>query len=395
MTLRPVPLASLLVAAACGGGGEEPRIDATPDGFDRPALLAHLVEAVLVPIHADVATAAAALPGAIDAYCAALEVPGDPTAAQAAARAAWATTVDAWQRADAILVGPAAMDSKALRDRIYAWPLLATCAVDRDTPVAFADPAAFDVAARLNNARSLTAIELLLFYTEPTHSCPTPPAGWTELGADLPLARCRHAQRLADDVAAQAALLAEAWAPTGGNYAGTLATAGSSGSSIGSAHEGVNLVSDGLFYLDRMVKDMKLGEPAGITANACGTVQEPCLREVEHLYADRATTAIRINLETQRRVFTGTTPDGDGPGFDDFLRALGAGDVADRMTASYDAAIAAAAAIPDSYLAALESDRDAIVAAHAATKLITDDLKSQFLTVLALEIPDDVATDND
>ena len=35
------------------------------------------------------------------------------------------------------------------------------------------------------------------------------------------------------------------------------------------------------------------------------------------------------------------------------------------------------------------------VATYRAIDMFTDDLKSQFLTLLALEIPDDVAGDND
>ena len=65
------------------------------------------------------------------------------------------------------------------------------------------------------------------------------------------------------------------------------------------------------------------------------------------------------------------------------------------MVADLDGAVAAANALPDSFLGALGSDYDSIVATHAAVKLFTNDLKSQFLTVLALDIPDDVASDND
>ena len=35
------------------------------------------------------------------------------------------------------------------------------------------------------------------------------------------------------------------------------------------------------------------------------------------------------------------------------------------------------------------------VAVHTTTKAVTTDLKTQFLTVLGLDIPDDVAGDND
>lgn len=398
--------AALAGAALAGcGGGDPPRADAAPDSFDRPAMLAHLGQRVLLPIQEAFAARAAEMSTAVAAYCTALDA-GTPEPARTAARAAWGAAVDAWQAADALLVGPAAMDQRTLRERIYAWPLFSPCGVDRDTASSWADPASYDVAAKLPNVRSMTSVEYLLHSTSTEHTCATLPPGWAQLGADLPRARCRLAQKIAADVAAQGAAVRDGWKPDGGDFAGVLARGGQSGSPYSSAHAAVNAVSDGMFYVDKMVKDMKIGEAAGLAVNTCGSVEMPCLREVELALSDRGSFAIRANLAALRQVFTGTAPAGDGPGFDDFLRALGQPAVADRMTASLDNAIAKAAMLPDAYAAALTTDRNGdasvtaadypeIVAAHAAIKAFTDDLKSQFLTVLALDIPDDVATDND
>lgn len=387
--------ASLVVLlAACSGGGTTPEIDAPSDDFDRRALLAHLGTHVLLPIQADVAAKTAALPAAITAHCDALDA-GQPGATLAAARTAWSQAIDAWERAEALLIGPAAMDNKTLRDRIYGWPLLSTCGVDRDTATRWSDPGSYDIATRLTNVRSLASIEFLLHTSDNAHTCVSTPTGWDTMAADLPRARCRLAAAIASDVVAQADAVYTAWRPDGGDYAGQLARAGEAGSSFASAHDGVNVVSDGLFYVDKMVKDMKLAEAAGIAINACGTVGTPCDREVELRYADRATFAIRANLTTLREAFTGTTATADGPGFEEFLRATGNPELADRMITSLDAAIAQAAALPDSFLTALTSDYAQVVATHTAVSAFTDDLKSQFLTVLALEIPDDVAADND
>jgi predicted lipoprotein len=382
-----------ILLMACGGEhGRTP--DAPPDGFDRTALLDHLANKVLLPMQTTVAAKAAALPGAIDAHCDALDA-GAPGTALDAARAAWAETIDAWQRAEAALIGPAAMDNKALRSMIYAWPTISTCEIDRDTASRFADPSSYDISTKLIRVRSLYAIEYLLYPRSGDHTCITAPPGWTALGADVPRARCRLAEALAIDVATQTATLEAAWRPDGGDYAGELARAGQSGSSFATAHAAVNVVAGGMFYVDYIVKDMKLGEPAGIADNACGTVGTPCLLELELPFADRATFAVRANLATLREVFTGTTATADGPGFDDFLRALGHGDVADRMTGSLDAAIATAAQLPDSFVGALMNDYQKVVAAHGAARMFTLDLKSQFLTLLALELPNDVPTDND
>ncbi|MBZ0233430.1 MAG: imelysin family protein [Deltaproteobacteria bacterium] len=391
-SLRSVLVALAPLAGAACGGDTPSGPDAADIAFDRRAMLAHLADNLWIPTYDQAAADAAALKTAIDAHCAALDGGTDDPAA---ARAAWGAAIDAWEYADAISVGPTSADDKKLRNRVYAWPLLAPCTIDEDVVMRWTTPGSYDVTTRLDNARSLAALEYLLFNTGATSSCPIAPAGWEALGADLPRARCALAATIADDVAAQTAALVEAWRPSGGNYRDQLALAGTSGSAIATEREAVNMVSDGLFYVDRMVKDMKLGEAAGITVNACGTIEEPCPREAEHRFADHGTAAIRINLRALRAAFTGTTATADGPSFDDYLTAAGAADVAARMTAEIDAAIAAADALPESFLTALATDRPAVVAVHTATKTFTNDLKSQFLTVLGLDIPDDVAGDND
>jgi hypothetical protein len=65
------------------------------------------------------------------------------------------------------------------------------------------------------------------------------------------------------------------------------------------------------------------------------------------------------------------------------------------MIGNLDAAIASAAQLPERFTAALTSDYQKVVAAHAALRTVATDLNSQFLTLLALEIPNDVPTDND
>lgn len=384
---------AVTAVAACSSDPSGPK----PPGeelFDRRAMLAHLGNELLLPIQADFAARAAELPIALSAHCDALDA-GNGTATLPLAQAKLAAAVDSWERADALLIGPAAMEGKALRGKIYGWPLLSACDLDRDVASRWADPTSYDVEAKLLNARSLSAVEYLLHPQSAMHSCVTVPVGWDALGADLPRARCRLALAIATNVAALGAQLHASWRADGGNYVGQLATAGTSGSTLTNAHAAVNQVSDALFYVDKMVKDMKLAEAAGIAINACESVQMPCLREVELRFADRSTFAIRANLSALREAFTGTTARGDGPGFDDFLIAVGSAELATRMTANLDLAIAQAAALPDSFLTALDQDYAKVVSTHAAVRSFTDDLKSQFLTVLALEIPDDAATDND
>jgi uncharacterized protein len=387
-----VPVA--IAATGCGNGSPA-RPDAFDTTFDRNALLANLASNVLLPIQADVDAKAALLPAAIATYCDALDA-GSAGTTLDTARTAWGAAVDAWERADTVRVGPADMDNGALRDRIYAWPSLAPCDIDRDVLTHWNTPGSYDLSTKLGRQRSLTTIEFLLYPPSNDHNCAVEPSGWTALQPDLPRARCRLAHTLAVDVAAAASELHTAWRADGGDYVGQLARAGTADSSLPSAHEAVNLVSNSFFYIDRVVKDMKLGEAAGIVmGNACGTINEPCIREVELRYADRATFAIRVNLATLRDAVTGMTATSQGPGFDDFLDAIGHPELAASMTSDLDTALAKATALPDSFLAALSTSYSSVVDTHTAIKQFTNDLKSQFLTVLALDIPDDVASDND
>ncbi len=193
---------------ACGGGGRSAPKDAVDDGFDRNALLANLSRNVLLPMQSAFATEAKALPAAITAYCNALDAAAPGTTLEAA-RAAFAKTIDAWQMADAVLVGPAAMDAKTLRGWIYGWPNSSPCEIDKDVASRWANPSSYNAATEFVASRSLTAVEYLLYPQTDMHNCIGAPAGWDALGADLPRAlparrsdraRCRragdHASRL-------------------------------------------------------------------------------------------------------------------------------------------------------------------------------------------------------
>jgi uncharacterized protein len=385
-----------LLAVACGDDGGGP---GTPDGmevsFDRRAMLTDLADNVLVPTFQAFDARAGELDAAVEAWCAALGTAGADDARDAA-RAAWREAMTVWQRAEVMQVGPLAMNDGAPRDRIYSWPVVSTCAVDKDVDIYRLDPDAYDFTSRPVNRRGLDALEHLLFAPTLDHSCTeaTAPVGWNDLpDADRLAARCAYAQLVVPDLDAAAGELVAAWE---GGYRDALVTAGAGSSTFASAHEAVNVISDAMFYIYEMTRDMKLGEPAGISPNICSTVQEPCFEELESGAADFSREAVVANLEAFQMLFTGDGPTvTGGQSFDDFLRAVGATDLATMMEADIAAALTAARAIPGSIEQALTSDYQSIVDAHAAVKAITDQLKSQFLTVLALNIPDGAAGDND
>lgn len=394
-TFSSCALALFLLAGACGDdGGSAPVIDAAADSLDRKELLANIGENIVLPMYERFDTEVAAMGDAIDAYCEGLGT-GDQGTLRAAAQDAWRQAIDTWQHAEMMLFGPVAMDERALREVIYSWNIVSGCAVDQDVNLLRIDAASYDISSRFTNRRGLDALEYVLFRDELDHTCPSQiaPEGWDELAdADRVAARCTFAQAAVADLAAQAQTLVDAWRPEGGNYLEAFASA----SAFASAQAGVNVVSDAMFYLDTETKDMKLAEPAGIAMNFCGTVGEPCLEELESQYAHRSKEHVIANLKGFQMLFLGQHLDGsDGVGFDELLRDVGAESLAGDMTANIEAAIAALEAVPGTMRDALQDDYEAVASAHAAVKAVTDDLKSQFLTVLGLDLPDSGAADND
>lgn len=385
MTMARTAGSALLLGllAACGGGGGGSSIDARGDEFDRAGMTANLVASVIRPTYQSFADRAAELQAAAAAWCGAT----DSAEALEAARTAWRAAMAQWQQAEMMLVGPAAMNDRALRDLVYSWPTVSTCAVDQEVAMAHADPDGYDIATRTANRRGLAALEYVLFTASLDHTCPSQlePPGWDELAEEERLAaRCGYARAAAADVAARAAEIVQGWEA----YAPELAA--------GSPQDAANLISDAMFYLDTDTKDMKLGEPAGIADNSCGAIEEPCAAELESPHARHSKENVIGNLTAFRMLFSGDRePGGDRLGFDDFLAGVGAADLSARMAADIDAALAAAEGIDGPLEEAIASSRESVVSAHGAVKLVTDNLKSQFLTVLGLDAPDDAAADND
>lgn len=385
LLVAPLCLAAL---PACGSGGGGAAADAAGDDFDRQALLRHIGHDIVLPTHERFAAAATELTAALDTSC------PDLTAAQPA----WREAMARWQRAEMMVFGPAAMDGNVLRDQIYSWTVVSSCAVDQAVAAHRVDPEALQVSSQLTNRRGLDALEYLLFAPSLDHSCPsqTAPEGWNELPeADRQAARCAYAAAVAEDLVASAEVLVTAWSPDGGDFAGELERAGIGSAVFPTQREALNAIVAALFYVDTELKDMKLAQPAGLTDNACSVPQEPCPAELESHFAGVSGSNARENLVAFRWIFTGAEDGvGDEIGFDDLLIAVGAGELATQMTADLDAAIAGLDALEVPLEEALTSDYEQVVAVHAEVQALTTNFKSQFLTVLDLAPPKDV-TDND
>lgn len=402
-----VPLSVVAVAAfvACSeasngskSAGPRPGEGVTlPDGtvFTRAALLASFSQCVTVRAATFQGKAAAFDGAAADAASA----PGDATKLEAA-RLAWREAIDVWQTLEVMQYGPAASrelpGGQSLRELIYAWPLGARCSVEQTLVDKSYETA--DFAKSPLGARGLTAAEYLLHYAGTDNACPetstiNADGSWSAIPPEeLGARKLAYARAAAADVALRAQALVDAWDPAKGDFQAAFTTAGKGSRIYTSERIAINAVSDAMFYLEADVKDRKLAHPAGISNCATPT----CPESVESPWGHRSKEHVRNNLLGFRALFAGCGPDDSGLGFEDYLVAVGAGDLASEMRAAIDGAVAAVDALGASTLEeALASNLGGVQALHAAVKKVTDLLRSQFITVLDLEIAKRVEGDTD
>ncbi len=387
--LLALSVAALSCSSSSSGTGGS---GVPPDSGRRGEVLASIGENVAVPLQNQFAEEAAALEQALTEA-----TPEN----RDAARAAWQTAMATWQQLEVMQFGPlgsslSVMGGQDFRAFTYSWPLLNLCEIDRQTVGdAHDDPDA--IGSTRGAPLGLWAIEYLLFGDNPDNNCtaldPLNSQGiWEDMADMIPARRVEYAAALATLVKRRANDLVDAWSPNGGNFIEELTNPGRSGAVYGSAQEGLNAVSDAMFYLEKESKDMKIAKPLGIT----GCSEAQCPDDLESLWATWSKPHVLANLRAFQSTFHGGSPDDpEALGYDDLLTDMGAADVAEDMSTAITEAIAATEAVPGTFREALTQDPVSMERAHAAIQAVTDILKSDFLSVLDLEAPDRAAGDND
>ena len=316
-----------------------------------------------------------------------------------AVKQAWLTAMTKWEEVELFRFGPLARSTepggKDLRDHIYAWPLINRCNIEERLVDRTYGEA--DLAAALINVRGLGALEYLSFYEGTDNACSEWSAinahgTWARLGAaDIAERKASYAASVANDVLGHAKKLVELWAPHRGNFRAELVQAGTHSATFASEQKALNAVSDALFYIEQEVKDWKLGRPLGL--GDCATLS--CPDEVESPYARRSAAHLRANLAGFRALYQGCEPGYGGFGFDDWLRAVGAVDIADRMLAAVLGAEDALEALDTPLEQVMVNDPPRAMVVYTAFKALTDLLKAEFVTALNLELPKSTQGDND
>ncbi|MDO6746161.1 imelysin family protein [Gilvimarinus sp. 1_MG-2023] len=406
MTVKPILMScllSLLLGGCAGEGDSNQQAGQEIAEFDYTQMLASYVDDIIVPQLSQSRANAQKLADDIAQYCVA------DSASMASrlddARAQWRNTMSSWQHAELFQVGPAAINGGALRNRVYAYASSASfssCAVDQS--VVLAQGNSFDLTSRSFNSRGLAAIEYLLFNDSLAHTCPAQipqTQGWNERAeADRQLERCQYAQLLAEDVEAGVAELEQAWRCDAGDYRYEFI--------LPANHEAsLKALSDALFYIELATKDAKLGVPLSIHLDCSA---QACPDAVESPYAQISNDNIHSNLVGFKRAFNG-----EALGFADIIRTEGFADIADAFNQDIDAAIDLVQSINEPLLAqserilAMGGEVECLNAAanpevnsaypacqlHGLLKRITDRLRTDFITIVNLDLPDRGQSDND
>lgn len=316
-----------------------------------------------------------------------------------AARTAFKAAYLAWQRAEAFRVGPASADvaagGQSLRDQIYPYPLINRCAIDANT--VSKSYASGSIDSLSTSQRGLGAIEYLLFQSDTSNACasasPINDGGqWAQLGAsEVAARRADYATRAAHDVVLRARALVEAWGPDGGDFYTQLVSAGDGSAVFKTEHAALNALNEALYYIEIEVKDFKIGQPAGVST-PCGA---SCGNLVEARFSRSSIEALRANVEGVRKLFEGCGPSYSGLGFDDFLIEVEGDDALARSMIDGLARVQSALLAIDSLEDAVAARPSEVQSLYATVKAFTDQLKSDFITVLNLSPPPLAGGDND
>jgi len=316
-------------------------------------------------------------------------------ASLARAQSAWRDAMSSWQILEVFQFGPLASPSasagkdgfqgKGLRDKIYAWPVVARCRVDEQVILRSFVERGLDGA--LISGRGLYALETLLFYSGTDSACAASTSTaetWLTLDpATLDEYKRDYALATSEDVVDQIQGLVETWNSGPDPFYRKFVSA----SGYPSEQEAMNVLAWALVYIEKEVKDYKLGIPAGYTAIA--PVSEP-----EAPYAGVGYANVVQNLLGFRSLFQGCGDAGAGLGFDDWLIEAGHEALAEDIVSAWQTAFQTSSELA----LTTEPSHATVERVYLDVKALTDLLKNELLgtgSPLNLDLPDSVAGDTD
>lgn len=279
----------------------------------------------------------------IESHCKALGSQSESSSSQATSgiqkreqqmKFAWEQVMYQFQKFTAVPFGPILENNNELFYKLYSWPFLNQCAVDKDA-VKFLSVKNLDIESMLFNQKGLGAIEYLIY--ENTTSCNLRAHPEMKSWMDKSLNqrkkdRCEWALKLVDNFSENIVLAQQAWSSEKGNYAKNYLDS----SKFKSTSFAINQLTDAMSHIE-FLKDKRLGRPLG-KHRECGG--ESCPEVVEHKFSGLGLVSIEAQLEGFKEVFFGLDEESkQSYAIDDLLIKAGKGQIVEAMRLQIDEAL--------------------------------------------------------
>ena len=376
--------------------------------FDRGSLMLNLVDNIFIPNYkttSELALNFSSDTGVIAEYCGVIGTQ-DEQEKLVLAQTAWRELMDSVQKTEMHILGPSQRNEAALQNRMHSYTLgsLATCGLDQAV-IQSIENVDFSVSNRAVNQRGMGAIEYLLFNDNLNHSCSSQVLTtntWNALSETVrKTQRCNLALQLAKDVSDASDKIYQQWTAGDSAYREEFLQEAS-------REDNFQLITDALFYIETFTKSSKLAIPLGLDPK-CSAITCPDL--IESPYSETTLRNIKINTQEFLRIFNGS----DGLGFDDLIADAGFSETANRfknqsaqvlnrlesINTSLSDQVSTITTVDDETTCtnsmANPQDPSALDACSLTglLKLITDDLKIDFVTIVNVPVPGRVQSDND
>jgi len=362
LSLAVATVLVMVTIAACDSAGTAE----SPGGsdFDRAALLDNYGSSIILPTYEALEAEVNALNTSAQAF---VDAPSAATLSDV--RADLKAARMAWQDANLYQFGPA--ESLTLRSALNTYP---TDVQKIDDNVASGSYTLGSVDDRA--AGGFPALDYLL------HDAGASDAEIIDAYASGANADGRGAYLL-DNVAfvqQNVEQVVDAWSPNGGDYLGTFTSEANAGTDVGSSLGMV--INAYVKHYERYLRDGKIGIPAGVRSAG---VPRPTSTEAAH--GGYSLDLALANLRATKRLYLGATPSGqDGPGLDDNLQALGAGELDTEIVTAIDESISALQALNDPLSDQIETNNDPVLTAFQEMQDVVVLLKADMTSVLGITI---------
>ena len=380
------------------------------DEAEYQQLLINAADNVIQPQYQAFATRSKTLNELTQTYCQNINTANE-SVALAAVQQQWLDAAKHWQKTELHIVGNVSEHEHFLKNKINVFSdksRFSSCLFDKTLINAeILASNGFDISKQQVITRGLPALEYLFFNTDLNHSCAVETPALTDWDAlsdlDKQQHRCNYAVKVAKDLQDSSNEIVNKWDMEQANYRSAFISQSNLGSQIKS-------LSDALFYIDKELKDLKVLPALPADVIKIITKNTPTSAYVEEYpYSQTSLAMIKANLQGLKAVFFGN----GGYSFDDIIIEQDFKEVADRFENNIDAAIAvidamemngvtlttAAAAIDTesctNALANPDTADDNICKLFGYSKRLSDSLKSEFVSIVNLDLPNRAQADND